>query len=61
MLECDKIISTQFLSAHPDFERLFNYLKIARKAFLTSTRGGWDESGVGQKAVLQCIPVMLTM
>ena len=61
MLECDKIISTQLLSAHPGFERLFNYLKIARKAFLTSTRGGWDEGGVGQKAVLQCIPVMLTM
>ena len=61
MLECDKIISAQLLGAHPGFERLFNYLKIARKAFLTSTCGGWDEGGVGQKAVLQCIPVISTL
>ena len=61
MLECDKIISAQLLNAHPGFERLYNHLKIARKSFLTSTRGGWDEGGVGQEAVLQCIPVMLTM
>ena len=61
MLECDKIISTQLHSAHPGLERLFNFLEIARKAFLTSTHGGWNEGGVGQEAVLQCIPVMLTM
>ena len=55
------MIRSLLLSAHPGFERLFNYLKIARKAFLTSTRGGWDKGGVGQKAVLQCIPVLLTL